>query len=71
MAIDTREKRFAMLNMGRVPQDNLFEADSSVDADDRAHLLALYGGIALAAPGGFQPVWAIEATFVQSLQGMS
>ncbi len=51
MAIDTREKRFAMLNFA----DGLyihaqFEADGAVDADDRAHLLDLYGGITLDDP---------------------
>jgi len=48
MAINTRERRFAMMNLNRFPQANLFEADGTVDADDRAHLLSLYGGIALA-----------------------
>ena len=47
MAVDTREKRFSMMNLLRFPQTNLFEADGTVDADDRAHLLALYSGIPL------------------------
>ena len=51
MAIDTRMKRFSMLNMATVHvYPVLFEADSAVDADDRAFLLHLYGGNALSAP---------------------
>lgn len=46
MAIDTRQKRFSMMNFGEGDQV-LFEADGSVDADDRAHLLGFYSGIAL------------------------
>lgn len=30
----------------------LFEADGTVDADDRQHLLDCYSGIAFAAPAG-------------------
>ena len=48
MAVDTRQKRFSMMNFSWVPSLVLFEADGSVDADDRAHLLNLYSGIALA-----------------------
>jgi hypothetical protein len=50
MAIDTRQKRFSMLNFSWVPPVALFEADGSVDADDRAHLLNLYSGITLENP---------------------
>ena len=52
MAIDTRAKRFSMLNFSWVPTVALFEADGTVDADDRAHMLNLYAGITLASPGG-------------------
>lgn len=55
MAIDTRAKRFGMLNFVSgfsLHVESLFEADGTVDADDRAYLLDLYGGIALAPPGG-------------------
>ncbi|NIL96468.1 MAG: hypothetical protein GTO62_04820 [Planctomycetales bacterium] len=55
MAIDTRAKRFGMLNFVSgfsLHVESLFEADGTVDADDRAYLLDLYGGIALDAPGG-------------------
>lgn len=46
MAVDTREKRFAMLNFGDGTHIHaMFEADGVVDADDRAHLLDLYGGL--------------------------
>jgi hypothetical protein len=59
MAIDTRQKRFSMMNHTRVDlYINLFEADGSVDADDRAHLLHLYSGISLASPvQGFAPYY--------------
>ena len=60
MAIDTRQKRFSMLNMSWVPCIALFEADGIVDADDRAHLLNLYSGISLDNPTApsFSPVFA-------------
>jgi hypothetical protein len=51
MAIDSREKRFSMLNFGDGTHVHAtFEADASVDLDDRQHLLDLYSGIALASP---------------------
>ncbi len=58
MAIDTRQKRFSMMSFPlNVPSPVLFEADGTVDADDRAHLLGLYSGIALASPGGGPPLF--------------
>ena len=45
MAFDTRAKRFAIMNFGRMPPIALFEADGSIDRDDRAHLLGLYEGV--------------------------
>ncbi len=51
MAVDTLEKRFSMLNFGGTGTIHLlFEDDGAVDADDRAHLLDLYSGIALGSP---------------------
>ena len=51
MAIDSREKRFSMLNFGDGAHLHaIFEADGSVDLDDRQHLLDCYSGIAFAAP---------------------
>ena len=47
MAIDTRAKRFSMLNFGVPWPVALWEADGTIDADDRAHLLNLYAGITL------------------------
>ena len=45
MAVDTREKRMAMLGFGGGHNwDTLFEADNAVDQDDRAHMLDLYSG---------------------------
>lgn len=46
MAIDTRQKRFSMLNFGSGAHLSvLFEADGAVDLDDRQHLLDCYSGI--------------------------
>ena len=54
MAIDTRSKRFSMLNMASGLDGcgihTLFESDGAIDADDRASLLDLYNGNALASP---------------------
>ena len=48
MAIDSREKRMSMLNFGDgTTLHVLFEADGTVDLDDRQHLFDLYSGIAL------------------------
>ena len=55
MSVDTRHKRFSIMTARNsalrgitVP---LFEADAGgIEADDRAHLLGLYSGIALASP---------------------
>lgn len=55
MAIDTAQKRFSMLNFSWVPGVMLFQADGSVDADDRSHLLHLYSGITLDGPGSGGP----------------
>ena len=59
MAIDTREKRFSMINFGTSIPIALFTPDGAVDADDRAHLLNLYSGITLDAPPvvGVYPVY--------------
>ena len=50
MAIDTRQKRFSMLNFGSISSDILFEADGTVDDDDKIVLLDMYSGNALAMP---------------------
>jgi hypothetical protein len=51
LAVDTRQKRMSMLNFGD-SSITLFEADNSVDLDDRQHLLDCYSGIAFGAPPG-------------------
>ena len=58
MAVDTREKRFSMLNFGDGSHIHAtFEADGSVDLDDRQHLLDCYSGIAFGgAPVGGTPL---------------
>jgi len=51
MAVDTREKRFSFLNFGEGAHfHTTFEADGTVDLDDRQHLLDCYSGIAFDAP---------------------
>ena len=60
MAVDTRHKRFSMMSFG--DGNHLiatFEADGTVDADDRQHLLNCYSGISFAAPGGGRIMGAI------------
>ena len=51
MAVDSAAKRFAMMSFGQTSSPVVFEPDGTVDADDRADLLFLYGGIALASIG--------------------
>jgi hypothetical protein len=53
MAVDTRQKRFSIMSMGSASISFIpvFEADGSVDADDRQHLLNRYSGIAFAGLG--------------------
>ena len=47
MAVDSREKRFSFLNFGEGAHLHAtFEADGTVDSDDRQHLLDCYSGIA-------------------------
>jgi len=51
MSIDTKAKRMSMLTFASpIAWQHHFEVDGSIDADDRAHLLHLYGGNALDAP---------------------
>lgn len=50
MSVDTREKRFSMLNFGDGSHIHAtFEVDGAVDLDDRQHLLDCYSGIAFGA----------------------
>lgn len=58
MAIDSREKRFSILNFGDGTHIHAtFEADGAVDDDDRLHLLDLYSGLAAAgAPAVAGPI---------------
>ena len=51
MAVDTKHKRMNMLAFaGPIPLVQLYEQDGAgtIDGNDRAHLLHLYGGNALA-----------------------
>ncbi len=70
MAVDTAEKRFSMMNFGGLPGTLklMFEPDGSVDADDRAHMLDLYAGIALDAP---TPTTMLKSTLRGVRRGVS
>lgn len=60
MAIDSKAKRMNMLSFASpLAWGHHFEVDGAVDADDRAHLLHLYGGNALDAPATAIPVMSI------------
>ncbi len=53
MAIDSKEKLLSMLNFGDGSTlHTLFEADGSVETDDKQHLLDCYSGIAFQPIGG-------------------
>ncbi len=54
MAIDTKEKRFSMLNFGDGTTLHLLpDPDGTIDSGDRQHLLDCYSGIAFGgAPAG-------------------
>ena len=59
MAVDSAQKRFNMISFSSVMADEMmFQADGSVDADDRVHMLHLYGGIALAEPSAALAVFS-------------
>lgn len=50
MAVDTKEKRLSMMTFGAgAIAHTLPEPDSSIDAADKAHLLGLYGGLAVSS----------------------
>ena len=42
MAIDTRQKRFSMFELGEIGLGSLFESDGTVDLDDVIFELGLY-----------------------------
>jgi hypothetical protein len=64
MAVDTAEKRFSMLNFGDGNHWHMtFEADGTVDLDDRQHLLDCYSGIAFGAPAGNVLASQLRAAF--------
>jgi len=53
MAVDTRQKRFSMISFGSAIRFlPMFEADGTVDQDDRQHLLNCYSGILFDNPAG-------------------
>lgn len=65
MAIDTREKRFSMLNFGDGAHIHAtFEADGAVDLDDKQHLFDCYSGIAFGGPPVVIPTKDFEGFIV-------
>ena len=60
MAIDTRQKRFSMLNFGSISSDILFEADGTVNDDDKIVLLDMYSGNPLGTP----PIGGLSGSLV-------
>jgi len=51
MSIDSKAKRMSMLSFASpLAWGHHFEVDGAVDADDRAHLLHIFGGNALNNP---------------------
>ena len=68
MAVDTREKRFSMINFGDGANEHtLPEADAgAIEADDRQHLLGCYSGIAFAAPSSDNVFWIFESPVIEA-----
>jgi len=73
MAIDTKAKRMNMLAYANGSLwAHHFEVDGAVDADDRAHLLHLYGGNTLGLPvadtrTGFSVALTVSSTIVKRI----
>lgn len=66
MAVDTRQKRFSMMSFSSpIPFFPMWQADGSVDADDRSHQLILYSGVVLQDT---TPV--VESFFMHKLIGV-
>lgn len=70
MAVDTRQKRMSMIAFGDgVVMHTLFEADNSVDADDRQHLLGLYSEAATSPPSTLAGVASNRSTMLTLVRG--
>ena len=73
MAIDTKDKRFSMLNFGSGVDDHiLFDSDGTVDAPDQQHMLGCYSGIAFGAgappfTGPFSDSWGNQPPPLMSI----
>lgn len=61
MAVDTKAKRFSMLNFGSISTDLLPAPDGTIDQADRQHLLDLYGGILAAGAAVLGPYCVLAA----------
>ncbi len=63
MAVDTKDKRFSMINFGSGVDDHiLFDPDGTIDSPDKQHMLGCYSGIAFDPPvapfaGPFSDSW--------------
>ncbi len=67
MAVDTREKRFSMLNFGDgTTIHTLPEADGAIDLDDRQHLLDCYSGNSFGAPPDAPTGFPLDADRVRA-----
>ena len=49
MAVDTRQKRFGLINVSMPWRGTSHPLTSGIDADERAVMIFMYGGISLAA----------------------
>lgn len=71
MAIDTAARRFSIMDFDIPSQPGMMPPDGSITQPDRQSFLWLYGGIALAPPGGFQAAWARRVNTVIAIGARS
>ena len=62
MAIDTAQKRASVATVASVWNGPSVIPDGTIAASDRLHIGFSYSGIAAQAPGGFEPIWAMDST---------
>jgi len=67
MAIDTKAKRMSMLSFASpLAWQHHYIPDGAIDADDRMHLLHMYGGLFAAAVAGTRRMRQIKALIRRS-----
>jgi len=66
VALTNRQNRFSMMNFATPYTIAMFEADGTVDADDRSFTLNLYAGISLVPviPPTFKPFFSITNSLI-------